>query len=839
MQERAQQIFWQAFALAEGVNSVLAYNLFAPDSSRRHQVNSKEMVKAAILEVARGWASGKGAAPVTNLWSQLTAHGVSITGAAESEINFLDIVKYMLQPATLQDPASWATSGESPYLGRVQPVRRLRRVKGFPECDFWDEALDSIAVAQGAVEDLLGIQSPEESAFLVQSALSKTFSLYHDASSHAIVRQVCFFLNTSFFNAPFLTTRDLHTRRSLTVNVESLVDGIATVLARGGQAETHPTDELRLKALGILIFCRFCKMFRMRFYRPVSGTDVLPCVSALRNINPGYLAVRMFGFLGLVPGLNFVFKGGFLPRIQGGRNLVISGPPGAGKTALCLQQLITVCSRGGIAAYLSLEEPYELIVSRLLAFGLVNPRAFRIFDLLGVAEVGDGESSSEARVNSVNVSSGAFYRTRLEKVVQEIDKAGPEVGAFVLLTFKEGLACSIEEILAALESACSMYERRRAIGIDSLNALLANDSEAQSRTRVGARRILSAIFRTIERGRLLGIMLNEQLDDNVNKVIPFLADTFIDLYTSSDGRERLLNVRKCRSQDYHSGPHPFKLLENRGFRVYPSVSAVRASLRHRNMSTLSEIRSMPLPHDLDLEGRQITSVPEKGALLIYGRSNSRKTRLALGMALSTPVASRLEALPSRSILIVTFRTTERSYAQEIRARPDLRPAWDRLGYGEIRWFSPGDRMSAAQLLAALRDEIRMARRKGLPLDRVVFDEVEAASVFLPSVKDSPLLWATIVQLMSAEAISTFFVFGRGWRRSQIFERLFLSCDWVLYIARKNAASTQFDEGLSQDVGSGLTWKEFRARFIKYPDIPFGPQSEVANIDNSIDDSDED
>lgn len=46
--------------------------------------------------------------------------------------------------------------------------------------------------------------------------------------------------------------------------------------------------------------------------------------------------------------------------------------------------------------------------------------------------------------------------------------------------------------------------------------------------------------------------------------------------------------------------------------------------------------------------------------------------------------------------------------------------------------------------------------------------------------------------MRAEAITSFFVFGRGWRRSEVFETLFLECDYVLRSERASAEGKQVE-----------------------------------------------
>lgn len=761
MRDLATSIFWQTFEFSEAVNAVLVHNLSTSDARRRLQKRDDQLFKAAILYVARKLTNGEHLEPSSPEWGHFQCSRVI---PRCEPLLYREISQFLLEPSLFTSTSDWSLRGPAPYLGRLPPVRTLGLTLRVPTYNsavgdselpsapetravkftgahqtrlVWDEALDAFQIAQGFLEVYLKLDQSEESAFLIQQAIRRTFRVSYRAESQIVNHDLCQQLNRIFFGLSKPSTKDLHTKRSASVDLDTVLGVIAGVLG-----EYSPKDPSKRESggatLAIYSFLRFCKFLRLRYYWPHSESEDAPrlSVSASRAINAGYLTRRMFGSIGTVRGLNYIFKGGILPRLAGGRSFIVSGPPGAGKTALVLQKLAGIASRGGLSVYYSLEEAYELIIARLVAFNLLNLEQYLVVDLEAERQRAAQEVSSKDSDKSTTTVASAF-----RAVVERMGAEQPGRGLLVLLTVESRKSVLITDILDAIGEVPEQLYRWRALGLDSLNALMVEDSQGVTSV-VNSRPGLREIFSAIDRNKLLAMIISEGANDEDGGLVPFLSDTFVKLSFAKESRGRLLEIKKCRSQDYHGGQHPFRIVEGAGVRVYPSVSAVRASLRYRNLSTLSEIRKIIFPEWLKVKNRHVTAVREKSAVLVYGQSNCRKTRIALQMALSRPVSTQGEKHPPASLLVITFKTTERSYEQEIRARPELWPAWQRLKHRVVRWYSPGDGISAAQVLAAIREEIKRARRRGLPVERAVFDEVEAASVSLPALREMSLFWST-------------------------------------------------------------------------------------------------
>lgn len=66
-----------------------------------------------------------------------------------------------------------------------------------------------------------------------------------------------------------------------------------------------------------------------------------------------------------VRGLDAMLHGGFIPN----RPYIVSGPPGSGKTTLCMQYLLEGMRRGESVLYVTLEEPPNELFENITAFG--------------------------------------------------------------------------------------------------------------------------------------------------------------------------------------------------------------------------------------------------------------------------------------------------------------------------------------------------------------------------------------------------------------------------------------------------------------------------------------
>ena len=179
-------------------------------------------------------------------------------------------------------------------------------------------------------------------------------------------------------------------------------------------------------------------------------------------------------------------------------------------------------------------------------------------------------------------------------------------------------------------------------------------------------------------------------------------------------------------------------------------------------STLSWERVINLPLEVERSGGSVYEVAEKSSTLVYGFHGSGKTSLLLRLA-TEPTRLQEKKRGSdefpRSVLVVNFKTTEARFHRVLTSEKDLHARWQKLRVGKVRWFSPGETITGDEVAWKIWQYIQEIKRSGLPIDRIVVDEIENAAVALPYVARESLFWTTLLQLFGTEAITSFLGFS--------------------------------------------------------------------------------
>jgi KaiC/GvpD/RAD55 family RecA-like ATPase len=677
----------------------------------------------------------------------------------------------------------------------------------------WDEFLDPLSVLRryllaqyGVPETLVGHQ--------IQQWIMRCFQIPSTKEIRYALANVVLRFNQLFYGVRRPTKSELRVQRSATVGLGLLVEQVADVLRNGAEGPDAKTASLR-NAVGVVLFMRLHRLLRVRFHwlgndseplapspraKKLSGEarrqqelDAVQlrnacnhrqCVSVLRPLEYTYAQTSMFGIKTGISGLNYVFRGGLLPRVDGGRSILLNGPPGSGKTVLALQLLADLASKGAVCIYFSFEEDYDSIVDRLVTFDLLE-RSYRVEMAETWKQVGD--------------------------LVRELH---PQSGLLLFFQVASGdeysLPTAVREIGDIIGDG-----RQKALVLDSVNALRMRPPRANDPSqRKELRRSLVELVQEVNAAHFLGFFITER-DDASLQVLPYLADTVIEL-TNVLGMGRRLHITKCRSQHFYEGPHSYRLTERKGVTIYPSLSAVENTLRRRVQATLSQTRIIPLPHSLRslfppaprqrkndqataltaparveesslAPGEESSPAPagekaaasvgrqrkveervgieEKSATLIFGGTGAGKSLFALQLLTEPSIRRPGEdqgfrvpySVMPRSILVVTFKTPEVRFNQLLRRHVGIDKRWKEIPLRPVRWFSPGDGLSGDQILSALRHFITYSKREGLPIERVFFDNTEMAERLIPALAREPLFWPTLLELMRTEAITAFFV----------------------------------------------------------------------------------
>lgn len=641
----------------------------------------------------------------------------------------------------------------------------------------------------------------------VQQWIKKEFCFSYTTPFKYRLASIVRRFNELFFNIDTPSRRNIR-RRPNTISLGLVLEEISNLIDEPQLLESLDKHHSSLTsehlpkrvALGIYLFFRFCNVLRSRFHWPEESTTrtsagdlEVPenavgklirgeadgwhamwnrgyerqCVSALRPLEYTYFQTRIFGALSGISGLNNIFRGGILPRTEGGRTFILQGPPGAGKTALALHMMADLAYRGRIAIYISFEENYITIMDRLVTFNLVDPTRF------DVIVVGDAAP---------------------ERIKENLLSEDPPKGLLVLYAYNGtnygehfDLIKALDAIAVAADTFGTRRGRWRAVTVDSINALSFHTTiethEEVSRS-YSLRRTLVSLIDCIERNGFWGVILSEK-DDPEFAVLPYLADTVVSLGLNETKQSRWIQIEKSRTQNYHPGPHPFRISEGKGVNIYPSLNAVQTTLRRRGSTTLSTERSIHLSAEL-ISDMQCKEIAEKSSTLLWGPSGSKKTLLLLHIATEPSQMSSLvkaasafkgNNFPLSSIMLVTFRTPEVRFMQALRQHKELSQKWDSIRSKHTRLYSLGGSLTGEQLLVEIEENIYQSRRVGIPIERVLFDEVETAEYTLPALQRDPLFWPTLIDLLTTEAITSFFVITSDKADS---EQVDLFRNWVDY-----------------------------------------------------------
>lgn len=518
-----------------------------------------------------------------------------------------------------------------------------------------------------------------------------------------------------------------------------------------------------------------------------------------------------------VPGLDEVMIGGLLASVggkgdpaQGGSVTLVAGPPGSGKTSLCLTIASLLDEFGSVVAYLAEEGP-DVLIAKLTALG-----GKTLGDLWPYLKL--PPRSTDERFPFV--PSSAF--SDLQKVMSELE-----------LEFKASRTAVAQCDSDADSDVWPLFNALpRVVIIDSASSIPMNNG-------VRSRQHLATSLETL---RMNGycVFLISDISDVKDKAtdLAYLVDNVItiDVEQHEGWRHpvRLLTIHKTRLQISHRGEHVFHLSQRTGCTVSPSLHAVLRELKSR-----PPILSNPLRRAVLWSGTKQISPPgmppvdpltvrDRSQVLLYGFGPAAKARLGLSMLLERrdPVktehnlersitrgeASSSEALNplgSTRLLVISFlfgadyyRAIAQDFLQK-RHRLDKTDAEDRVtNHVSIRPFHPGY-VDPETLIMSVRNEIWGASLLGRPYSSVLVDGIQNLLLQFPLLSKETLLWPTLYRLFRIEglnAVSTFTFFrvadskvaslqsmGLRGMRSEV-EDLFChllvsSCDYTFVVER--------------------------------------------------------
>jgi len=591
----------------------------------------------------------------------------------------------------------------------------------------------------------------------IQVWIRKQFKLEYNSDMKVALKKVVNIFNKYFYSKSRVGNAVFKTTRPATIEPRVLIGSIRRIL----EIIMTP-EEAKKSSIGIFLMLKLCKAYRVRYVfskkeenknnynkkiivntNSPSLVDDLStslengfyCLDALRPLEFNYLQVICFGSFSCVKGLSKIFRGGLLPHTRQGKISTVTGKAGSGKTTLALQRLIEIAFYGGFSVYFSFEEEADLIVERLNSFSLTNAEHFKVI-----------ETSTYGYLSDI-----AEYRNK-----------NPGKGLLVLFNFSDSdETIVITKLISRLSNvAIKLGWKYLAVSIDSINSMIFKPKWYQLvvNEKLYKRKQLHALIKCIKKSKYTGIIISEQGDRDFD-MIPYLSDTALEISTKE--HSRFLEIKKARNQNFQLGKHPFRISDGVGMIVYPNLNAVLSSLRNRISTTISEEKicnfSPEVSKQLGFDG-----LLDKSLTLVYGKSKNGKTNFIYDILTSASSQIKRSSTdrniikPPQSVCVFTFRTSEVRYEQLLRGYNFFYSRWQQISNKQIRHFTPGRDFTSEQIIDIIWSHIKSAQRKGFPIERILIDEVESAELAIPDLRNKPLFWPTLIELLTTEAITSVF-----------------------------------------------------------------------------------
>lgn len=461
-----------------------------------------------------------------------------------------------------------------------------------------------------------------------------------------------------------------------------------------------------------------------------------------------------------VPGFDDIL-GGLLPVLNapgsawgGGLVTLVAGPPGSGKTSLCLTIASHLAELGSLVKFVSTEE---------------------------------SSSSLEAKQISIAGQSLArcFFPWVPEPEATKIDIVRAPIKS-ALEAMAKGLETSTRrakelDTARGQPSTSSVYlTLPRVVVLDSVARTGADSPSEPQRSERGA---LNAHLDQLRRNGF-SVFLVAGGEDVHRLGIDFLIDNFIQMGLdagafSRERQNRVIEVSKSRQQVADRGKHLIHLSSD-GCRLYPSLHSVLSRVKQARSSTVKDARYRLEVWPGTQWGPPLT-VESASHTLLYGFGSASKARLALALMQGSctsneegnaaavlptlPLEERdREVAPSRGrqrTMVVSFLYDAHYYERIVSAFSASRRAGGApLPKLDVLSFYPG-LLAPEVVVAKVQKALERADLEGLPFTSALIDGLHNTLLQFPLLEKEPLLWPTLQRIMSGRAldiVSTFTFF---------------------------------------------------------------------------------
>jgi len=477
--------------------------------------------------------------------------------------------------------------------------------------------------------------------------------------------------------------------------------------------------------------CRYVGFIRSHYMRR-------KIVIQTPEIDAEFLLTSLFGLPTDIRGFDELIGGGvmlteapsqdYTGPLFPGRTLLINGRFGTGKTLLALQVAMEVARKGGLVWFMPLEHSIQ--------------ECFYMLDSMHLRPQDD----------SVEIVTSAFAAARV------LGNPSSACGALIMLkTIKN----SYEDFLVAFEENADLMQSYplRLIIADPVNSVLdvkTHDQEAVNpypgEHPISQRRSKTmAMFERVKQQGTNILLVAEEIKKEHDPLdfVQYIADTVINL--SVDRREnyaqRYFEILKSRFQRELRGEHPYSINSGKGICIYPSSSAVSARLRPRHLPVSKENVCFGVPSLDDLLGN--TALRRGDVIVFQGPHGSLKTHLGMLFLSGTDKPRVFKSVS----LLVTMESdappkTDGGYwnTAEHKQKQSLRIC--SIPHGHV---DPGF------VLQQIEDEFTAAFQQGMPIDRVMVDNIALMELACPFLRADDTFGDTLVDLIRRHGATSLFI----------------------------------------------------------------------------------
>jgi circadian clock protein KaiC len=248
-----------------------------------------------------------------------------------------------------------------------------------------------------------------------------------------------------------------------------------------------------------------------------------------------------------IPGFDLLFGKG-IPK---GKNILIAGGPGTGKTVFCLQTLYRAARKGHDCFYITFEEPSMNLVQQMRKFN---------WDIRRIYVRGEGMNPGQSILVEVGEKRGRIVITR-----QDPFKIAKSVEA-LLANVSNHLRVKMSRIPELIPETIDPYM----IALDSISALESAFIGSPKSYRI----YIEQLFRLLGKKEATTFLTIKTEDPLVRLsktgVEDFLADGVFVMYyiKARDTRIRALEVLKLRGAEHEGKVVPF-VIQRHGIEVFP------------------------------------------------------------------------------------------------------------------------------------------------------------------------------------------------------------------------------------------------------------------------------